>query len=169
MTETPLTLAGDFTAPSRQDWEAEVLKVLNRRRPEGKELSIEQAMKRLTTITVDDLVIDPLYTRATDTAADHDLGHPGVTPFTRGTSLRTGAIHAWDVTQLHEDPDVAFSNAAVLADSTRGVPMSGESPATTSSSAGLLTPASVRHITAKPCAASCAGEATMRSGKPLAA
>ncbi|MBK8447738.1 MAG: methylmalonyl-CoA mutase small subunit [Micropruina sp.] len=120
MTESPLTLAGDFTAPSRQDWEAEVLKVLNRRRPEGKELSIEQAMKRLTTITVDELVIDPLYTSATDTDADRDLGHPGVTPFTRGTSLRTGAIHAWDVTQLHEDPDVAFSNAAALADLAKG-------------------------------------------------
>ncbi|MFT4227004.1 methylmalonyl-CoA mutase family protein [Micropruina sp.] len=115
MTESPLTLAGDFDAPSRQDWETEVLRVLNRRRPEGKELSIEQAMKRLTTTTVDGLAIDPLYTRD-----DRDLGHPGVTPFTRGASLRTGAIHAWDITQLHEDPDVAFSNAAVLADLTRG-------------------------------------------------
>ena len=63
MTESPLTLAGDFASPSRQDWEAEVLRVLNRRRPEGKELSIEQAMKRLTTTTVDGLVIDPLYTK----------------------------------------------------------------------------------------------------------
>ena len=115
MTESPLTLAGDFDAPSRQDWETEVLRVLNRRRPEGKELSIEQAMKRLTTTTVDGLAIDPLYTRD-----DRDLGHPGVTPFTRGASLRTGAIHAWDITQLHEDPDAAFSNAAVLADLTRG-------------------------------------------------
>ena len=139
MTESPLTLAGDFASPSRQDWEAEVLKVLNRRRPEGKELSIEQAMKRLTTKTVDDLVIDPLYTKESRTRAsssgsdaggvqrseepaqaDRPLGHPGVAPFTRGTSLRTGTIHAWDVTQLHEDPDVRFSNAAVLADLTRG-------------------------------------------------
>ena len=58
MTDSPLTLAGDFTAPSRQDWETEVLKVLNRRRPEGKELTIEQAMKRLTTTTVDEVGID---------------------------------------------------------------------------------------------------------------
>ncbi|MFT3861798.1 methylmalonyl-CoA mutase family protein [Micropruina sp.] len=117
MTESPLTLAGDFSAPSRQDWEAEVLKVLNRRRPEGKELSIEQAMKRLTTTTVDDLIIDPLYST---TSAGPDLGHPGVMPFTRGTSLRTGTIHAWDITQLHEDPDVGYSNAAVLTDLNRG-------------------------------------------------
>lgn len=143
MTESPLTLAGDFTAPSRQDWETEVLKVLNRRRPEGKELSIEQAMKRLTTVTVDELVIDPLYTkesreksRARSISSEADegvderseehtkenvpLGYPSVTPFTRGTSLRTGTIHAWDITQLHEDPDVAFSNKAVLEDLTKG-------------------------------------------------
>ena len=118
MTESPLTLAGDFDAPSRQDWEAEVLRVLNRRRPEGKELSIEQAMKRLTTTTVDGLVIDPVYVR--DEQADRDLGHPSVTPFTRGSTLRTGTIHAWDICGLHEDPDVAHSNAAVLADLTRG-------------------------------------------------
>src|SRR4051812_29745503 len=115
MTESPLTLAGDFASPSRQDWEAEVLKVLNRRRPEGKELTIEKAMKRLTTVTVDELVIDPLYT-----ADDVELGYPSVTPFTRGTSLRTGTIHAWDITTLHEDADVAFSNAAVLEDLAKG-------------------------------------------------
>ncbi|HVK45693.1 MAG TPA: methylmalonyl-CoA mutase family protein [Micropruina sp.] len=115
MTESPLTLAGDFASPSRQDWEAEVLKVLNRRRPEGKELTIEKAMKRLTTVTVDELVIDPLYT-----ADDVALGYPSVTPFTRGTSLRTGTIHAWDITTLHEDADVAFSNSAVLEDLAKG-------------------------------------------------
>ena len=72
---------GDFASPSRQDWEAEVLRVLNRRRPEGKELSIEQAMKRLTTTTVDGLTIDPLYTkesreqsRARSSSAEADAG-----------------------------------------------------------------------------------------------
>ncbi|MFT4297510.1 MAG: methylmalonyl-CoA mutase family protein [Micropruina sp.] len=119
MTESPLTLAGDFVAPSRQDWETEVLKVLNRRRPEGKELSIEQAMKRLTTTTVDDLVIDPLYTKESR-AKGRDLGHPAVSPFTRGSTLRDGTIHAWDICALHEDPDAGFSSAAVLADLTRG-------------------------------------------------
>ena len=138
MNESPLALAGDFAASSRQDWETEVLRVLNRRRAEGRQLTIEQAMKRLTTVTVDGLVIDPLYTgdsrapsapqAAADTggptgapAADDDrLGYPAVSPFTRGTSLRTGTIHAWDITQLHEDPDVSFSNAAVLADLAKG-------------------------------------------------
>lgn len=45
MTDTPLMLAGDFATPTREQWEAEVLKVLNRRRPEGKELTIDQALR----------------------------------------------------------------------------------------------------------------------------
>ncbi|HEY3408059.1 MAG TPA: hypothetical protein VGK17_08855, partial [Propionicimonas sp.] len=64
MTDTPLMLAGDFATPTREQWEAEVLKVLNRRRPEGKELTIDQALSRLRTSTVDGLTIEPLYTEA---------------------------------------------------------------------------------------------------------
>ena len=115
MTDTPLLLAGDFAVPTREEWEAEVLKVLNRRRPEGKELTIEQAMKRLRTSTVDGLAIEPLYTDPTG-----PLGHPGVMPFTRGTTVRTGAMTAWDIRQLHEDPDAALSNREVMADLERG-------------------------------------------------
>src|SRR4051812_6860171 len=105
MTDTPLQLAGDFAAPTREDWETEVLKVLNRRRPEGKELTIEQAMSRLRTKTVDGLTIEPLYTDPVG-----PLGLPGAMPFTRGAAVH-GA--AWDVRALHEDPDSAFSNAQV--------------------------------------------------------
>jgi methylmalonyl-CoA mutase len=115
MTETPLLLAGDFAAPTNADWEKEVLKVLNRRRPAGKELTIDQAMARLRSTTVDGLEIDPLYTQA-----GGPLGHPGVTPFTRGTSIKTGSLAAWDVQQLHEDPDRTFTNREVLADLERG-------------------------------------------------
>ncbi len=115
MTDTPLHFASDFPAPSRSDWEAEVLKVLNRRRPEGKELTIDQAMARLRTNTVDGLAIEPLYWRT-----DDPLGYPGVTPFTRGARIRTGAVQAWDVRQLHEDPDVTFTNEQVLKDIERG-------------------------------------------------
>jgi methylmalonyl-CoA mutase len=115
MTETPLLLAGDFATPSRADWEAEVLKILNRRRPPGKELNIDQAMARLRTTTVDGLSIEPLYTEH-----EGQLGHPGVTPFTRGTTIKTGALSAWDIRQLHEDPDVATTNKEILADLERG-------------------------------------------------
>jgi methylmalonyl-CoA mutase len=115
MTDTPLQLAGDFAAPTRSDWEVEVLKVLNRRRPEGKELTVEQAMKRLRTVTVDSLTIEPLYTDPTG-----PLGHPGVMPFTRGTMVKTSPMTAWDIRQLHEDPDTAFTTREILADLERG-------------------------------------------------
>ena len=115
MTDTPLQLAGDFVTPTREDWEVEVLKVLNRRRPEGKELSIEQAMSRLRTATVDGLTIEPLYTEATG-----PLGHPGVMPFTRGTMVKTSPMTSWDIRQLHEDPDPTFTAREILADLERG-------------------------------------------------
>lgn len=79
-----ISLAADFATPSLADWEKEVLKVLNRKRPEGKELNIEQAYKRLTSQTVDGLVIKPLYT--IDDGVK-ELGFPGVAPFTRGTMV----------------------------------------------------------------------------------
>lgn len=139
MSDAPFLLAGDFPAPTRRDWEAEVLKVMNRR-AEGQELTLQQAMKQLSTITVDDLVIEPLYSeKASWRSSETDpevggsgeapadwrpgppaLGHPGVSPFTRGSAVRTDATPAWDVTQLHEDGDVAFSNPAALADLARG-------------------------------------------------
>lgn len=112
-----ITLAADFETPSRQDWEKEVLKVLNRRRPEGKELNIDQAYKRLTSTTVDGLVIKPLYTQSDGT---DDLGFPGVAPFTRGTTVRTGEMDAWQIAQLHEDPDAAVTRKAILTDLERG-------------------------------------------------
>ncbi|GAB3815056.1 methylmalonyl-CoA mutase family protein [Tessaracoccus terricola] len=113
-----LTLAADFDTPSRQDWEREVLKVLNRRRPEGRELGIEQAYQRLTSRTVDGLETKPLHTRVD---APEALGFPGVAPFTRGTTIRSGELDGgWQIAQLHEDPDVATTRSAVLTDLERG-------------------------------------------------
>ncbi|MGL5405875.1 MAG: methylmalonyl-CoA mutase small subunit [Propionibacteriaceae bacterium] len=125
MTESPeaplsvqeLPLAADFAEPTQAQWEKEVLKVLNKGRPEGKELSVEQGMERLRTKTVDGLTIEPLYTREN---APEKLGYPGVAPFTRGTTIRTGNPDAWDVRQLHEDPDPQVTNAAILTDLERG-------------------------------------------------
>ena len=117
MPET-LTLAGDFPAPTQEQWHKEVLKVLNRGRPEGKQLNLEKGMARLKPTTVDGVKIEPMYTRQD---APEDLGAPGVPPFTRGTTIRTGVIDSWDVRALHEDPDVAFTRKAILTDLERGV------------------------------------------------
>ena len=112
-----LLLAGDFPVPSDEQWQAEVLKVLNRGRPEDKQLDAEQALARLRTTTVDGLVIEPLYTRGD--APEH-LGAAGVEPFTRGTSVKDGSPVSWDIRQLHEDPDTAFTKQQLLADMERG-------------------------------------------------
>ncbi|HRL49953.1 MAG TPA: methylmalonyl-CoA mutase small subunit [Propioniciclava sp.] len=112
-----LTLAGGFPPVTDAQWEAEVLKVLNRGRPEGKQLTVEKGLKRLTTTTLDGLEIAPLYTAGATPPA---LGYPGAMPFTRGASVRNGEAVAWGVRQLHEDPDVALTRQAVLDDLERG-------------------------------------------------
>lgn len=113
-----LSLAADFDTPTRADWEREVLKVLNRGRPEGRELGAEQAYKRLTSHTVDGLEIKPLYLRED---APAELGFPGVAPFTRGTTVRSGNLEdSWQIAQLHEDPDAAEARRAILTDLERG-------------------------------------------------
>ena len=57
----------------------------------------------------------------------------------------------------------------MVATTRRRGPMSGESPATAISSTGADTEALVRQATAKPDAASSAGDAAIRSGKPVGA
>ncbi|WIY81825.1 methylmalonyl-CoA mutase small subunit [Propionimicrobium sp. PCR01-08-3] len=112
-----LVLAGDFEAPTYDRWAAEVAKVLNKGRPENKQLSSEKALERLQVRTVDDIVIEPIYT--IDDAIG-DLGAPASEPFRRGTTVRNGDMDAWDVRALHEDPDTAVTRKMITADLERG-------------------------------------------------
>lgn len=112
-----LTLAGDFESPSMDQWRDAVAKVLNRGRPEDKQLTGQQSIDRLRTTTVDGIDIEPIYTR--DDAPEH-LGVPGVAPFTRGTTVKSGEMDAWDVRALHEDGDALYTRKAVLEDLERG-------------------------------------------------
>ncbi|MEA5052678.1 MAG: methylmalonyl-CoA mutase family protein, partial [Propionicimonas sp.] len=57
---------------------------------------------------------------ADERSEDVLLGHPGVMPFTRGTMVKTSPQVTWDIRQLHEDPDVAFTKREILADLERG-------------------------------------------------
>lgn len=109
-------LASVFPEPTLAQWDDAMLKVLNRGRPEGKELGLDQAMKRLRSTTIDGLVTEPLYTIEDSV----ELGYPGVAPFTRGTTVKDGDMDAWDVRALHEDPDVDTTRAAILTDLERG-------------------------------------------------
>ena len=115
MTDELMVLAGDFPTPTQEEWDREVLKALNRKRPPGSELTIEQAMKRLTTITVDGVEIDPLYLKPDD----QKLGYPAQSPFTRGSEQPDPAA-PWVVAQLVEDPDPARASEAVQADLNAG-------------------------------------------------
>jgi methylmalonyl-CoA mutase len=115
MTDDTMVLAGDFPQPTPQDWDREVLKVLNRKRPPGSELTLDQAMKRLTSVYPDGLTVDPLYTRPNH----QTIGYPAQSPFTRGAEFPSPGL-GWDVVQLHEDPDAARSHQAVLDDLNAG-------------------------------------------------
>lgn len=118
LTPTTLSLAGDFPKATEEQWEREVEKVFNRGRPPEKQLTFAECLKRLTVHTVDGIDIVPMY-RPKD--APKKLGYPGVTPFTRGTTVRNGDMDAWDVRALHEDPDEKFTRKAILEDLERGV------------------------------------------------
>ncbi|MDR0436547.1 MAG: methylmalonyl-CoA mutase family protein [Propionibacteriaceae bacterium] len=115
MTDASLVLAGEFPQPTEEDWNREVLKVLNRKRAPGTELNIEEGIKRLTTVAVDGLVTKPLYTKPDDQV----IGYPAQVPFTRGSALPC-PDEPWIIEQLHEDPSVATTNAAILDDLNRG-------------------------------------------------
>lgn len=110
-----LALGSVFPSPTREQWEAEVLKVLNRRRAPGTELPLDMAMARLRSTTIEGITIEPLYT-----VDDRALGFPAVAPFERGATIRSGEMDAWDVRQFHEDPDAATTSEAVLNDLERG-------------------------------------------------
>ena len=110
-----LALAEGFTGATREQWEAQVVRTLNRGRPDGAQLDAEQCLDRLRTRTIGGLQVEPLYTGAVT-----ELGEPGRAPFRRGSRPAAGAMDAWDVRALHDDPDVATTREAVLADLERG-------------------------------------------------
>ena len=114
MSDDFMVLAGDFPATNREDWDREVLRALNRRRPPEAQLTLEQAMKRLTTRTVDFIEIDPLYA-----APDDQSGVIGPDIFTAGLLL-PGSASAAQLVQLHEDPDPVRTTEAIHADLNSG-------------------------------------------------
>ncbi|MDR0415967.1 MAG: methylmalonyl-CoA mutase family protein [Propionibacteriaceae bacterium] len=117
MADETMVLAGDFPQPTQSDWDREVLKIMNRRRPPGTELTLEQAMKRLTSVYPDGLVVDPLYTMPDNEV----IGYPGQIPFTRGAEPpQPRQDLGWDIVQLHEDPDAGRTHQAVLEDLNAG-------------------------------------------------
>jgi methylmalonyl-CoA mutase len=107
-----LTLAAEFPAATRQQWQRLVAKVLGRAGDPA-----DAPERELAAISADGIEIAPLY------VADDgrpDPGFPGQAPFVRG---RTAAGHraGWDVRQRHEHPDPAVAREQIMEDLEGGV------------------------------------------------
>lgn len=115
--DTAMQLAGDFPARTHEEWQGLVAAVVNKTRAEDARLDPQASEAALRTELPGGLTIDPIYLRHT---ASTPLGLPGAMPFTRGRVVRD-ADGAWDVRQLHDDPDPERTKAAVLDDLEHGV------------------------------------------------
>lgn len=112
-----LALAAGFPTRTHDDWRGLAAAIVNRSRPEGRQLAPEDAEASLRTSLPGGVTIEPLYLRP---ESPRPLGVPGAMPFTRGRALRDRET-PWDVRQLHDDPDTAAGHDAVLADLEHGV------------------------------------------------
>jgi methylmalonyl-CoA mutase len=107
-----LTLASEFPAATREQWQQLVAKVLRRSGDPG-----DAPERELATVTADGIEIAPLY------VADDgrpDPGYPGQAPFVRG-STAGGHRAGWDIRQRHEHPDPAAAREQILEDLEGGV------------------------------------------------
>jgi methylmalonyl-CoA mutase len=112
-----LTLAAEFAAPSREQWQELVAGVL-RKSGALKEGFDGAPQSLLTSRTYDGIEIQPLYT-AEDAAPP--AGFPGLPPFARGSRPEGAMTTGWDIRAAHAHPDPAVVNKAVLADLEGGV------------------------------------------------
>jgi methylmalonyl-CoA mutase len=106
-----LPLAAEFPAPTREQWQRLVARIVGDAAPDG---APERA---LATITADGIEIGPLYVAD---ASRPGSGYPGQPPFVRG---RTAAGHraGWDVRQRHQHPDPAVAREQIMEDLDGGV------------------------------------------------
>jgi methylmalonyl-CoA mutase len=110
MSDDTLTLAGDFPAPTRDEWRAAVEKVL-------KGAAFD---KKMLTKTYEGITLQPLYTLDDWSPENDPSGLPGFKPYTRGGQVAGQRVNGWDLRQLHTHPDPQATNKAVLADLERG-------------------------------------------------
>ena len=104
-----LDLASDYS-PTRDQWLAAVDKVLK-----GKDFD-----RVLVSSTLDDLLIQPLYT-SEDVATYHDeAGFPGFDPLLRGADAAPRVDGQWDIRTRNAHPEAKTANAQILNDLTNG-------------------------------------------------
>ena len=108
-----LTLAAEFPAATRRDWQRLVARVLHAPSPDD----VANPERELATLTLDGIEIDPLYIADDRTGG---VGYPGQAPFVRG---RTAAGHrmGWDIRGQYGHPDPAVAREQVMTDLDGGV------------------------------------------------
>ncbi|MDD7938808.1 methylmalonyl-CoA mutase family protein [Actinomycetospora lutea] len=114
-----LTLAGEFEAPTREQWRELVAGVLAK---SGREVSPEEAEAALATVTDDGITIAGLY--AAEDAPDVDTGVPGLPPFVRGARPEGQVAEGWLVRQRHafaRDADLGAAHDVLMAELENGV------------------------------------------------
>ncbi len=114
--EGVMSLAAGFPQVGPDAWADMAAKVVNRSRPQDRQVDGEGALEVLTSHLPGGISVDPIYW----TGDTGPLGLPGSMPFTRGRGPRDPDV-PWDVRQLHDDPDLAVTRTAVLEDLERGV------------------------------------------------
>ncbi|PKW19265.1 methylmalonyl-CoA mutase subunit beta [Saccharopolyspora spinosa] len=100
----------------REQWRAQVKKVLQRSGLIGEQGPAGPVEDVLASTTYDGIVVHPLYTEG-----PLEAGAPGLVPFVRGSRPQGSVAEGWDVRQRHENPDPAETNREILADLYNGV------------------------------------------------
>lgn len=107
MTETPLPLASEFPPAGLEQWRELAVRALR-----GGDL------ESLVSRTLDDIPVEPLYTRAQAVPGE---GLPGTLPWLRGGRAAGNLPDGWDIRQLHRHPDPRMAAAEIAEDLQRGV------------------------------------------------
>ncbi|WP_068114390.1 methylmalonyl-CoA mutase family protein [Tropicimonas marinistellae] len=111
MTDKPLRFTDDFPVPSREEWVAEVERVLK-----GAPFD-----KKMSTRTYEGVTLRPIYTQEDWAPQGDPSGFPGTMPLTRAGHASGNRTGNWDVRQRFTFPDAAKCNDIILNDLTRGV------------------------------------------------
>lgn len=110
MTDTLLSLSGDFDPASEADWLDAVSKALK-----------GGGLERITRRTRDDIAVRPLYREPDHASADGAAGMPGQSPFLRGGKTEPDPYLQWDIRQGFNHPSPEVTNREILRDLERGV------------------------------------------------
>jgi methylmalonyl-CoA mutase len=111
-----LTLAAEFPAATREQWEKLVVGVLDKSGARG--LLPDAAAEKLA-VTVGGVEIEGIY-GPDELANVPDAGFPGFAPFVRGRRPE-GTLGGWDVRALFDHPDPGVAREQVLTDLENGV------------------------------------------------